>query len=187
MNRKLVMCGLLLAPLSGCSSMNNTERGAVGGGVIGGLAGTAIGAATGHPGVGAAIGAGSGAVLGGLVGNEEDRQERRIAAAQARNQMSLNDIVQLTQRRVSDEIIINQINTSGSVFQLRSEDVIYLRDQGVSERVIAFMQAARGPVYINGRWVQPGPGVVYVEPAAPPVAVGVGVGFSSGPHYHHGW
>src|SRR2546430_16807567 len=98
MDRKLVISGLLLVAPCGCSSMNNTERGAVGGGIIGGLAGTAIGAATGHPGAGAAIGAGTGAVLGGLVGNEEDRQDRRIAAAQARNQMSLNDVVQLAQR-----------------------------------------------------------------------------------------
>ncbi|MCS7046338.1 MAG: glycine zipper domain-containing protein [Gemmataceae bacterium] len=160
--------------------MNHTERGALLGGGFGALAGTVLGGMSGNPGAGAAIGAGTGALIGGLAGHEEDRREQRLAAAQARNQMSLNDVVQLAQRNVSDQIIINQINSSGSVFNLTSQDVIYLRDQGVSERVIAHMQSARRPVYVDGRWVYPAGSVVLVEPP-PPVSVGVGVGYVAGP------
>ncbi len=174
MKKLLVGISGLLVFSTGCSSMNNTERGAVTGGVLGGLAGTVIGGVTGHPGAGAAIGAGSGALLGGLVGNEEDRHEKKVAEWVARNQLQLTDIVQMSQSRVDDNLIINQITTTGSVFTLSSQDVIYLRQQGVSDRVIAAMQAARYRV------VQPA-GVVYVEPAPPPVAVGVGFGYG---HWH---
>jgi Glycine zipper len=169
----LLIGGLLLASC-GCSTMNNTERGAVGGGVIGGLAGAAIGAASGHPGAGAAIGAGSGAILGGLVGNDEDRRERKAAAWAARNSITVNDVVQMSQRQVSEDVIINQIYNSVTPFNLSSNDVIYLREQGVSDRVITAMQTARGY-----RVVRPA-GVVIVDPPPPPVSVGVGFGYSYG-------
>jgi hypothetical protein len=42
--------------VSGCQSMNNTEKGAVAGGGIGAGAGALIGHATGHTGAGALIG-----------------------------------------------------------------------------------------------------------------------------------
>lgn len=171
--------GVLLLASCGCSSMNNTERGAVTGGVLGGLAGTVIGGISGHPGAGAAIGAAAGAGVGALAGNEEDRHERRVNEAIARRSLSVNDVVQMSQRQIGDELIINQIYNSSTAFNLTSNDVIYLREQGVSERVIGAMQAHHGY-----RVVRPG-GVVYVEP--PPVAVGVGFGYGYGPRYRHGW
>jgi hypothetical protein len=185
MKMKVWLGGVVLATICGCSSMNHTERGALAGGVLGGAAGTVIGGLSGHPGAGAAIGAGTGAVLGGLVGNEEDRQDRRAAAWAARNAISINDVVQMSQRRVGDDLIINQINTSSTAFNLTSNDVIYLREQGVSERVIGAMQAARGPVLTNGRWVRPAGPVVYVEPPPPPpVSIGFGIGYHVSPHRH---
>lgn len=174
----LLISGLLLASC-GCSTMNNTERGAVGGGVIGGLAGAAIGAASGHPGAGAAIGAGSGAILGGLVGNEEDRRERKAAAWAARNAVSVNDVVQMSQSRVGDDIIINQIYNSSTAFNLTSQDLIYLREQGVSDRVITAMQTARGY-----RVVRPSGVVIVDPPPPPPVSVGIGFGYGCYPHRH---
>ena len=174
MKKTTLWLGALLLASCGCSTMNNTERGAVTGGVLGGLAGTVIGGMSGHPGAGAAIGAGSGALLGGLVGNEEDRQDRRAAAWAARNAITVNDVVQMSQRRVGDDLIINQIYNSSTVFNLSSQDVIYLREQGVSDRVITAMQTARGY-----RVVRPS-GVVIVDPPPPPVSVGVGFGYSYG-------
>jgi hypothetical protein len=178
MRRATFWIGTILLTTCGCSSMNHTERGAVAGGVIGGLAGTAIGCATGHPGAGAAIGAGSGAILGGLAGNAEDRHERRAAAWAARNALTVNDVVQMSQRQVGDDLIINQVYNSSTAFNLSSQDVIYLREQGVSDRVISAMQAPRGY-----RVVRP-PGVVIVDPPPPPpVHVGIGFGFG---HHHCG-
>ena len=128
--------------------MNNTERGAVGGGIVGGVIGTVVGAAVGRPGAGAAIGAGLGAGTGAIAGNDQDRYERRlnnqVAAAnaqQARNQLTLHEIIQMAQRPVPDHIIINAISTSGSVFNLRPDDIMELQQQGVSSRVITEMQS----------------------------------------------
>jgi hypothetical protein len=181
MQRNTWLIGLALITVTGCSSMNHTERGAITGGAVGGILGTGIGAATGHPGIGAAIGAGTGALAGGLIGKHEDRAEERAQAAWAARQMSLNNVVEMAQSQVSDDIIINQICSTGSVFQLASQDVIYLRQQGVSERVIAAMQAPRGRVLIGGRYVHAPGNVVIVEPPPPPpVRVGLGIGY----HFH---
>ena len=57
MKRSIALLGFMLVTNSGCSTMNNTEAGALGGGVFGGILGTVVGAASGHPGAGAAIGA----------------------------------------------------------------------------------------------------------------------------------
>src|SRR5947199_7933689 len=64
MKRTLILAGILLVSGGGCSTMNNTEAGAAGGGILGGLIGTVAGAASGHPLAGAAIGAGAGALAG---------------------------------------------------------------------------------------------------------------------------
>lgn len=165
---------------SGCSTMNNTERGALTGTAVGGVLGTVVGAATGHPLAGAAIGAGSGAVVGGAIGNSEDRQERREAQAY-QNYVNnpatpVGDVIRMSQQHISDDIIIRQIETTNSVYQLTAGDITVLRQQGVSERVVGFMQTRRPGVAV----VQPPPpGVVYVQ-QPPPVAVGVGLGFGGG-------
>ena len=109
----------------------------------------------------ALLGAGTGA----LVGNSQDKQDQRrqdavIAAtnAQAARQMSLTDIVQLTQQKVPDTIIVNQMNTSGSWFDLRTDDILYLRQQGVSDYIVSQMQVRRTPTAVI---VQPRPRYVY--------------------------
>src|SRR5436309_678443 len=63
MKRKLI-AGTVLLMCCGCSSMNNTEAGALGGGLIGGALGTIVGAACHNPLAGAAIGAAGGAGVG---------------------------------------------------------------------------------------------------------------------------
>src|SRR5262249_3027872 len=148
--------------------------------------GALIGNATGHTGAGAAIGAGAGALTGGLIGNgieqSEKRQEARLAAAQAQT-LGVTDVVQMAQSHVSDEVIISQIRSTGSVFRLSSNDTIWLKQQGVSDVVIQEMLAtanrparqvyAPAPVYVS----RP----VYVVEPAPPPPVSFGFGYS----YHH--
>lgn len=173
MNTKLWLGGVVLAGLCGCSSMNNTERGALVGGGLGSGIGALAGAATGRPLAGALIGGGAGALLGGAVGNSEDRAEKRQAQAvadyAARNPpLAMNDIVQMTQRHISDELIVRQMETTDSYYALTAQDITFLREQGVSERVIMVMQSRRGPAPRR---------VVIVEPPPPPVAVGVGIGY----------
>jgi surface antigen len=178
MNAKKWIGGLLLLGACGCNSMNNTERGALGGGALGAGAGALLGAATGHAGAGAAIGAGVGAVTGGLIGNSEDRAEsrqKRSAEAWAAQHppMGIPDIVQLSQQHISDELIIGQIRNSSSAYALTANDITYMRQQGVSERVIGYMLGRTAPATM----VVPGRTVYVMEPPPPPVAVGVGIGY----------
>lgn len=174
MREKIWLSGMLLLSACGCTGMNNTQQGMGTGALIGGGLGLLAGGR--HPLVATAIGATAGTVIGGAVGADRDRYEERktahaIAAAnaQAQRQMGVNDIVQLSQSRTPDDIIIQQINSTGSVFTLTTQDLTYLQDQGVSGRVISYMQQRRFVV------VQPRPVVVYERPYYPPPGIGVGV------------
>ena len=179
---------LLLSPglwlLTGCDSMSHTDKGVLGGGAIGAGAGALIGSATGHTGAGAAIGAGVGALSGGLIGNEidqsEKKQEAQLAAATApvRGPLSLPEIAQMAQQGISDQVIITQIRTTRSVYNLAPSDIQWLKQSGVSDAVVIEMQATAtrvpGPpprVYARPYYYAQ-PDVVVVEPAPPPVGVG---------------
>ena len=163
--------GAVLAPLLlvvGCQT--NAGTGALAGGGIGALAGGVIGAATGHAGAGALIGGAAGATLGGVAGASEDHRERQIVRANAeRRAVGLQDVVSLTKSGTSDQIIINQINTSGSIYRLSGAEIQWLHDSGVHDCVIETMQAtASRPPLVYDR-----PEVVYVAPPPPPVGFGV--------------
>jgi hypothetical protein len=185
MKRK-ILCGTMLLVLCGCSSMNNTESGALGGGILGAGIGTLFGLACHHPVAGAAIGGAIGAGTGAVVGNAEDRAEKRqeirqqqaYAAAQdaAAKAPRLEDIVDLTKKGIAEENIINLIRNSGAYYQLNAQDVEYLTYNGVSPRVISELQA-RAP----GQAIAPPPPgyymrhgyYVYDYPPPPPVSGGV--------------
>jgi len=174
--------GLLSGVLftTGCSSMSQTEAGAVGGGLLGAGAGALIGSATGHTGAGAAIGAGVGALAGGVTGNAVEESEKRTQAqiqaaaaaqAQARPPLGLVDVVTMSQQHISDSVIITQIRTTGSVYRLTPTDINWLKENGVSDGVIIEMQATASRVPPAVTVVRPvRPVYVYEEP--PPIGVG---------------
>lgn len=185
---------------SGCASMNNTEKGALGGGVVGTAGGAAIGAATGRPVLGAVVGGLAGTAAGGLIGNGVDKEEKRdrdiaqataLADAQAQQQrLGMFDVIRLAQEGQDDTVIINQIRRTGSTFDLGTSDLSELKRAGVSARVIAEMQTAR-PTARPARVVirEPAPviydsGPVYVRPA-PVIVVGPRPYYHPH-HYHHG-
>src|SRR5438067_9643277 len=183
--------GVLLTALlaCGCSSMSNTEKGVGTGGLIGAGTGALIGSATGHTGAGALIGAGVGALSGGLIGHAVDESDKKtdakIAAAAAAQQgsMGITDVVLLAQQHVTDEVIISQIRSTHSVFQLSANDTVWLKQQGVSDAVVQEMLATanRYPrrIYSAAPVYQP---VYVVEP--PPPVVGFGFGYT---HYGRRW
>ena len=165
----VILPGLML---TGCSSMSNTDAGILGGGAVGAGVGAIVGKALGNTGAGALIGAGAGALTGGLIGNAEDKKEihdARVSAVNARN-MGMTDVATMSQKGISEGVIIEQIRTSGVVYNLSSTDLIWLKEQGVSDRVIYEMQATA--TRYPGRYYRP---VYVVDP--PPVAVGVGIGY----------
>lgn len=185
--------------VTGCAHTSNTAKGAGIGGALGAGTGALIGNATnGKAGQGALVGGLIGAGLGGLIGNEKDHQEKRemedrvyqaeAKAAAAATQMGIADVIQWAKEGRSDDVIINQMRTTGSTYQLSSEDVRLLASNGVSDRVIMEMQNRRPDIYPHSRrrlvpvhpapviYAHPPPPVVLVPaPPPPPPAFGVGV------------
>jgi Glycine zipper len=171
--RLLMLPALLpLFPVIGCASSSNTDRGLVNGGVLGALVG-AIAAGPRHALGGALVGGAIGATAGGLTGAAIDNSERKTATrVAAQRALALQDIVALTASGSSDDVIISQIRNSGSGYALRTEDVLYLKNSGVREPVILYMQATGGrPVAI---YAQPQPVYVIEQPRP---SIGVGIGF----------
>jgi hypothetical protein len=191
---------------TGCSSMNHTEKGAAIGGALGTAAGLGIGAATGSPKTGALIGGLAGGGLGAIAGGHKDEKDRRerdvihanaVATADAQAQqrrMGLSDVMDMAQKGHDDTVIINQIKSTGSTFQLTPSDLDMLKQNGVSSRVIAEMQNARPVSPITGRVIvrEPQPttvivqepyyhGPVIVRPYCPPPRPVVYVGG----YFHH--
>jgi len=179
------LLSLMLLPValaSGCQNMNNTEAGALGGGLIGGALGTVVGVAAHNPAAGALIGAGAGAAIGGVSGAAEDRREQRqtqvVTAAVQRGEAELTEVAKMAQGGVGDYIIIDHIRQSGAVFTLSADRIVWLKENKVSDAVIAAMEN-------NGR-----PQAVYVRdpyvygPPPPAVVVGVSGGYG---YYGRRW
>jgi hypothetical protein len=53
------------------------------------------------------------------------------------------DILKLSRAQISDDVILNYIQNSGTIYNLAPKDIVYLHDQGVSERVLTAMLAQR--------------------------------------------
>jgi Glycine zipper len=185
-----ILATLAVLPFGvGCSSMSNTGKDALIGGGLGAGAGALIDRATGGKGgTGAIVGGAAGALIGGAIGNEQDQKEKKAAQAQAyaaaHPPVTVDDVIRLTQERTSEAIIINQIRSTNSSYQLTTEDVERLNASGVSQAVIIEMQNRRGDVAPRTRYVAvpaaPPPAVIYAAPAPviyapPPPPVGVGV------------
>jgi hypothetical protein len=166
------IAGAMLLLSCGCSTMNNTESGALAGGGIGAIFGTLVGAACRAPLAGAAIGAASGAAVGAAAGASEDRHEARVqqavnAQAAAQQQAAqaaadrapkLTDIVAMSRNGTSDAVIINQIQAAyPAIYQLNADDINYLKSNGVSDAVIVALQN-------TGRVAPPGATVIYSGP-----------------------
>jgi hypothetical protein len=140
----------------GCESKAGT--GALIGGGGGALAGGAIGSMShARAGEGALIGAGIGAIGGALIGHSMDKSDAKnqdryadrdydrrhttgSTAAPQTLAVSKGDVIGWTAQGTRDEIIIDRIERSGTVFHLTAADESDLRDRGVSEAVIRAMR-----------------------------------------------
>jgi hypothetical protein len=93
----------------------------------------------------------------------------------------VSDVLKLSKAQISEDIIVNFVQNSGTVYNLQPRDIVYLHEQGVSDRVINAMidqrriaaqaaaaQAQMPPVQQQ----QPAPAYseqpVVAAPAAPP-------------------
>ena len=189
-SKSTLMAGLAaLVIVTGCrnpdGSMDRTGTGALAGAGAGALTGARYGG-----GGGALIGAAVGTITGGIIGHvlDEQHQEKlRQEAPQTYTRVDQNqplavaDVKALAKTGVSDDVIINQIRNSRTVYHLSSADIIDLHQSGVSENVINFMIST--PTTI-GQTVTapPTPAVVYVS-SPPPQAPVETVVVSPGPGF----
>jgi uncharacterized protein YcfJ len=176
--------------LTGCQnpdgSQNNTGSGILIGSAFGALTGAAIGGHN-HGGQDALIGAAVGALAGGLIGNAADRERDARLKAQAPQTyeravsgtpLSLADVKALAKAGISEEVIVNQIRNSRTVFHLSAADIIDLRDSGVTDKVINYMIDTPATVGANTATAN-----TVIVPQPPPPAPVETILVSPGPGY----
>jgi hypothetical protein len=176
--RKLQVLTITMAAsavvLTGCTYPNGEPNNTGTGALIGAGSGAAIGTVVGgrNAGAGALIGGAFGALTGALIGNSIDRAQAEQLQAQApvtyvhvqQNQpLTVDDIEALVRARVSDDVIIAQIQNSHTIYHLSPQDIINLHTAGVSDRVVDFMIAS-----VNEPPPPPPTAVVDSDQAPPP-------------------
>ncbi|MBP7216372.1 MAG: hypothetical protein KBA46_03700 [Candidatus Omnitrophica bacterium] len=146
MKRVIMLCVGCAMVVSMCGCQTNQTRvaeGAVIGGLLGAAGGGIIGHQSGHGGAGAGIGAAAGALTGAIVGSQIEKPNagtQATGSAPSANQMTMQQVVDLAKQGVHEDVIVDRIRLSGSRFTLTTEDVTYLTQQGVSQKVINAMQ-----------------------------------------------
>lgn len=199
---------------------NDTFTGGLLGAGGGALVGSAFGGKSGgNRGENALIGAGVGLLGGALIGKSIDNTDQRQAAAgnavafQANQQVAAQnsviatqnaqlaaqavtnqDLVEMTRAGLSEEVIINTIRTRGSRIDTSPNSLVFMKQSGVSDRVVLAAQSASPPTPVISSAAYPGPipinppPAVIVRPApvyyAPPPPVIIYGGYGH-PHYHH--
>lgn len=98
---------------------------------------------------GCCAGGGTSALIRGTVGSDCEKSESCVKPCPSSKSapfaaMNLADIVALSSSGVSDEIIINQIQTTQATFTLATEDILFLKKNKVSDKVVIEMQNSRG-------------------------------------------
>lgn len=157
MRRQCVCWGLAVSILGasvvGCESKAGT--GAIVGGAGGAAAGGLIGSMShARAGEGALIGGAIGAIGGALIGHGMDESDKKKAeeneyanrssyhqSAAVSSDVTKKDVIAWTARGTHDDVIIDRIERSGTVYHLTAKDENDLRDAGVSEEVIQAMKA----------------------------------------------
>ena len=155
---------------------NDTAEGTVTGGALGAITGAIVGGRS-NRGEGALIGAGVGALTGNLLGRSKDRADAQQAAAgatvvaqanqQAAAQAVTNyDLVNMSRAGVGDELVISTMQSRGTRLTLSPQELIALKQNGVSDRVLLSAQNLSG-----GTGYSPGPVPVVSAPPRPAVFV----------------
>lgn len=178
MYRTLSLGIVALTVLGAVGCQTNTQTGALAGGGVGAVVGGIIGHQFHNTAAGAVVGAGVGAVTGAAIGNSVDQQEaRNRALIEGRlgrplpGAVSVDDAIAMTRAGVDQQVIVDHVNAVGVLRPLETGDIIYLKQNGVSDRVIATMQ-------------HPAHQPVVVEQPPPPPPVVVADPYYYGPYYH---
>jgi hypothetical protein len=173
---------------AGCQTA--TETGAATGAGAGAIVGGIIGHQFHNTAAGAVIGAGAGAVTGAAIGSSVDARNRALIEQRLGRPLpgavSVDDAIAMTRAGVDEQIIVDHINAVGVVRPLATPDIIYLKQNGVSDRVVQTMQhpayqpvvvpppppvVVEDPYYYGPGYYRPYPYYYYHRP--PPPGIGV--------------
>ncbi len=93
-------------------------------------------------------------------------------AAPARLPYGVEDVLKLSRAQISEDIVLNYIQTSGTVYNLSPKDIVYLRNEGVSDRIVNAMLDQRkkvmdAPAQPVQPAAQPAPPTAYADNSAP--------------------
>ena len=131
-----IMLGYVLIQC-GCIPGHYAREGAMVGALIGTPVGAAIGSHNGESEAGALVGGGLGALTGNWLGANIDNQQRIASATRAvYGRLSIGEVISMTRSGLGEDVIITQIQNQGMIAMPTSNDLINLKDSGVSERVI---------------------------------------------------
>ncbi|MBS0651060.1 MAG: hypothetical protein JSR93_07860 [Verrucomicrobia bacterium] len=128
--------------LVGCESKAGT------GALVGGAAGVGAGALISPTPQGALIGGAVGAATGAIIGASLDSDDREVLQQNSPDtvdridhgqQLTLDDVKEMSKNGLSDNVIIGQIQSTKSVYYLSTNEIIDLKNAGVSQRVIDYM------------------------------------------------
>lgn len=170
---------------------NDTAEGTITGGGFGAIAGAIIGGKSNRT-EGALIGAGIGALTGRVLGKQKDAQDYQqavagqaiTARANARaDQLAVTnyDLIEMTAAGLSDAVIIGAIRNRGGRFDLSPQGLIALKQNGVSDSVVATAQSLTASDGL--------PPARVITPAPAPVVAPAPVIVRPAPviRYHHGY
>jgi hypothetical protein len=165
-----LVASLGLAPLNGCESLpgNEKSQGAVIGGVTGAAAGAAIAKNNRVLGaiIGGALGAGGGYLIGAQVNKHKDKSKEQVqkdaetAVKKAESNpataedvkksdtadlnddgfVTLDEVVAMRSAGLTDKDMIKRLQRTQQYFELTTEQENYLREHGVSDRVVVAMR-----------------------------------------------
>ena len=139
------ICSISLC--SGCRSQSYSGKLALVGGLAGTGAGAAIGERNGNPIAGAVIGGTIGTLAGNAIGQSVDADIARNNAIieqqlgwRLAGAVTNSDVVSMSQAGLGDDVITTHIRANGVAHPPTVNDMIALKQQGVSDRVINEMQ-----------------------------------------------
>jgi hypothetical protein len=93
------------------------------------------------------------------------------AASDAANPTKLpygvEDVLKLSRAQISDDIVLNYIRSSGTIYNLAPNDIVYLRNQGVSDRVLNAMLDQRKRLTEAAAAATPQPTAPTLAPISP--------------------
>lgn len=100
----------------------------------------------------------------------QDSTAAPAAAGQPAPQLSYGvpSVLQLVQAKVSDSIIVNYIQNSGTIYALKADEIVYLKQQGASDAVLNAMLTQR--VRLTGSTEPATTTAAPPAPSAPPPA-----------------